>query len=413
MACLLDKRCFLWYFIVVKHVYKPKGKTYTDMNKEIYFDNAATTVTDKDAASVALELMCTFYGNPSSAHGKGLEAEHLLKKARKSISSALGYSERDGYVCFTSCGTEATNMAFFGTHKLFSKRMDNIIISDSEHPSVENCALELEKAGVTVHRIPTKGGVLDLDFAKNTMNDKTMLVSCMLVNNETGAIYDIASLKKLRDTYAKNAYLHVDAVQGFTKLGKKLSFYRADLISISGHKVHAPKGIGALYISKGVRTMPLLYGGGQENTLRSGTESLPLICAFGKACEIAVGDEKERIEKIKSLNSYTRELLKETCPDVIINSKEDFAPNILSISANGIRSEIMLRYLSDKGIYVSAGSACSSKHANNRVLSNFGLDDKTADSTIRISFSKYNTQDEVNALCSAISQGCKTLIHTV
>lgn len=383
------------------------------MNNEMYFDNAATTVTDEEAANAALNAMCTCYGNPSSAHGKGLEAEHLLKQARKSVAAALGYSERDGFVCFTSCGTEATNMAFFGTHKLFSKRLDNIIISDSEHPSVENCALELEKLGVTVHRIPTKCGVLDLDFAKSVMNDKTMLISCMLVNNETGAVYDIVSLKRLRDTYAKNAYLHIDAVQGFTKLGRKLSSYGADLVSISGHKIHAPKGIGALYIAKGVRTSPLLHGGGQENALRSGTESLPLICAFGKACDIALKDEKERLDKIRALNTYTRECLKENCPDVIINSKEDFAPHILSISAKGIRSEIMLRYLSDKGIYVSAGSACSSKHANNRVLSNFGLDDKTADSTIRISFSKHNTQEEVTALCSAICEGCKTLIHTV
>ena len=161
------------------------------MNKEIYLDNAATTVTDEEAAKAALNAMCSCYGNPSSAHGKGLEAEHLLKQARKSVLSALGYSERDGYVCFTSCGTEATNMAFFGTHRLFSKRLDNIIISDSEHPSVENCAQELEKLGVTVHRIPTKGGELDLDFAKSVMNDKTMLISCMLVNNETGEVYDI------------------------------------------------------------------------------------------------------------------------------------------------------------------------------------------------------------------------------
>lgn len=383
------------------------------MNKEIYLDNAATTVTDEEAAKAALNAMCSCYGNPSSAHGKGLEAEHLLKQARKSVLSALGYSERDGYVCFTSCGTEATNMAFFGTHRLFSKRLDNIIISDSEHPSVENCAQELEKLGVTVHRIPTKGGELDLDFAKSVMNDKTMLVSCMLVNNETGAVYDILSLQKLRDTYAKNAYLHVDAVQGFTKLGRKLSSYGADMISISGHKIHAPKGIGALYIAKGVRTSPLIYGGGQENTLRSGTESLPLICAFGKACDIATADESSRLARIKELNTYTRKILTENCPDVSINSKEHFAPHILSVSIKGIRSEIMLRFLSDKGIYVSAGSACSSKHANNRVLSSFGLDDKTADSTIRISFSKYNSKEDIDSLCSAIGDGCKTLIHTV
>lgn len=383
------------------------------MNNEIYFDNAATTKTDENAARAALEAMCSFYGNPSSAHGKGLEAEHLLKEARRKVACALGYSERDGYVCFTSCGTEATNTAFFGTYRLFSKRLDNIIISDSEHPSVENCASELSKLGVTVHRIPTKRGVLDLEYAKSVMNDKTMLISCMLVNNETGAIYDIKALKKLRDTYAKNAYLHVDAVQAFTKLPTKMSYYGADLISISGHKIHAPKGVGALYIAKGVRTSPLLFGGGQENALRSGTESLPLICAFGKACEEAATSQSQRLSLLETLNRYARETLLKNVPQAIINSKDGFAPHILSISLPGVRSEIMLRYLSDKGIYVSAGSACSSRHANNRVLSAFGLDDRTADSTLRISFSKYNTPDEIDVLCTALSEGYKTLIHTV
>ncbi len=385
------------------------------MNNEIYLDNAATTRTDESAAKQALEVMCSFYGNPSSAHGKGLEAEHLLKDARYKVASALGYSDRDGYVCFTSCGTEATNMAFFGTHKLFSKRLDNIIISDSEHPSVENCACELEKMGVTVHRVPTKGGTLDLEYAKSVMNDKTMLISCMLVNNETGAVYDIKALKKLRDMYAKNAYLHVDAVQAFTKLPFKMSVFGADLISISGHKIHAPKGIGALYIAKGVRTSPLLFGGGQENALRSGTESLPLICAFGKACEEAVTSQSQsqRLSHLETLNKYARETLLKNVPQAVINSKDGFAPHILSVSIPGIRSEIMLRFLSEKGIYVSAGSACSSKHANNRVLSAFGLDDRTADSTLRISFSKYNTTNEIDTLCTALSEGSKTLIHTV
>jgi len=383
------------------------------MNNEIYFDNAATTRVDDAAAQTALDVMCSFYGNPSSAHGKGLEAEHLLKEARRKVSSTLGYSDRDGYVCFTSCGTEATNMAFFSTYKMFSKRLDNIVISDSEHPSVENCACELEKLGVAVHRIPTKSGFLDLDYAKSVMNDKTMLVSCMLVNNETGAIYDIKALKKLRDMYAKNAYLHVDAVQAFTKLPYKMSALGADLISISGHKIHAPKGIGALYIAKGVRTSPLLFGGGQENSLRSGTESLPLICAFGKACELASENHSERLSHLEALNKYTKASLLKHIPEAIINSKDGFAPHILSISIPGIRSEIMLRFLSEKGIYVSAGSACSSKHANNRVLSAFGLDNRTADSTLRISFSKYNTTSEIDSLCRALSEGSKSLIHTV
>lgn len=384
------------------------------MDREIYFDNAATTVVDQETAKVALDVMCSFYGNPSSVHAKGIESSHILKKARKQILSSLGFDAKDGSVVFTSCGTEANNLAIFSAYEIFSKRCDNIVISDSEHPSVENCAKELEKKGVKVSRIPTINGNLDLEYAKTVINNKTFLVSCMLVNNETGAIYDIKSLKKLRDTLAPKAYFHVDAVQGFAKLDYNFSSLDPDFITISAHKIHAPKGCGALYVRKGVRIVPRLIGGGQESSLRSGTENLPAIAAFGHACQIFTDNKDDILNKYQSLNSCMRENLSKHCPDAMINSgTENFAPHILSVSLPGIRSEILLRFLSERGIFISSGSACSSSHADNRVLYAFGLDDKRADSTIRISFSKYNTKDQTEILAKALCNAQNTLVHTI
>lgn len=380
---------------------------------EMYFDNAATTRVSDSAAKEAFDVMTSFYGNPSSAHAKGLEAEHILKKARVSVLTALGYTPKDGSLIFTSCGTESNNTCFFGAYEVLGKRKNNVVISDSEHPSVEMCARELEKKGVQIRRIPTKGGKLDLDFAEKAIDAKTMLISCMLVNNETGAVYDIKSLDAIRKRNAPEAFLHTDAVQGFCKLPYSLSSLGADLISVSGHKVHAMKGVGALFMKKGVRIPVRMHGGGQESGLRSGTENLAGIASFGKAVEEYTAEKAERLGNIKELYTFAKDTFSEKCPYVLFNSPENGAPHILSISVPGIRSEIMLRFLSEKGIYVSAGSACSSKNADNRVLTNFGLENKRADSTLRISFSKFNTKDEILSLVSAIDEGNNALIHTV
>ena len=385
-----------------------------DSKREIYLDNAATTQVDNEAAQLAIEVMTSFYGNPSSAHAKGLEAEHLLKKARCRILNAAGYTSKEASVIFTSCGTEASNSAIFSVYKSLGKRKKSIVISDSEHPSVENPVRELEKSGVKVFRIPTKNGQLDIDFASNVINGDTMLISCMAVNNETGAIYDIKALDSIRKVKAKDAFLHIDAVQGFTHLPYYMSAYNADFLSLSGHKINAPKGIGALVVKKGVNFNPYIFGGGQENALRSGTENLPGICAFGLACENADSNKAERLSHLKKLNAFAREHLKEACPFIRFNTPSDgFASHILSVSVPGIRSEIMLRFLSEKGIFVSAGSACSSKNADNRVLSAFGLDNSTADSTLRISFDVHNTEDDIIKLSEALNDGNTSLIHTL
>ena len=385
-----------------------------EQKREIYLDNAATTRVDEDAAKLAFEVMTSLYGNPSSAHGKGLEAEHLLKKARNQMLTAAGYSSKEATVIFTSCGTEASNSAIFSVYKSLGKRKKNIVISDSEHPSVENAVRELEKTGIKIHRIPTKNGVLDLDFASRVIDSTTMLISCMSVNNETGAIYDIKSLDNIRKTKAKDAFLHVDAVQGFTHLPFYMSSYGADFISLSGHKINAPKGVGALIVKKGVNFNPYIFGGGQQAGLRSGTENLSSICAFGLCCEKADKEKAVRLSRLEDINSYARKVLEEECPFILFNTnKEGFASHILSVSVPGIRSEIMLRFLSEKGIYVSAGSACSSKNADNRVLTAFGLENKIGDCTLRISFDINTKEEEIDLLAHALKEGNEQLIHTL
>ncbi len=384
------------------------------MEKEIYLDNAATTRVDTDAAQLSFDVMTSLYGNPSSAHGKGLEAEHLLKEARKQVLSCAGFTPKGASVIFTSCGTEASNSAILSSYKALGKRKHTAVISDSEHPSVENAVGELEKSGVKVHRIPTVGGRLDMDFAEKVMTDDVFLVSCMALNNETGAIYDVKGLGLLRKRKCPEAFFHVDAVQGFTHLPCSLSVFDANFISVSGHKIYAPKGVGALIVKKGTRFNPLLVGGGQENNLRSGTENLPSICAFGLCCEKAEKEKSARLAHIKELNGYARHLLSEKCPFIVFNTPSDgFADHILSVSVPGIRSEIMLRFLSEKKIYVSAGSACSSKNADNRVLSAFGLGNSRADSTLRISFGIFNTKEDIDALAIALTEGNDSLIHTL
>lgn len=374
----------------------------------VYLDNAATTRVSEKAAAEAVRVMRELYANPSSAHAFGFEAEKLLKASREKIVKALGFSRGDGTLLFVSCGTEADNTALFGAAETLQKRGKRVVISDSEHPAVENAAKKLEQRGFRVERVPTRGGRLDLDFAEQALGEDVILVSCMTVNNETGALYDLRSLAALARRKAPRALIHTDAVQAFTKV-RDLASPGADLISISGHKIHAPKGIGALWIRSGVRLTPMLYGGGQEDGLRSGTEALPGIAAFAVAAEDAMDRFAERDAHFKALNAYAREAITKIESAVINSGREGFAPHILSIAFPGLRSEVLLRFLSARGIFVSAGSACSSKHADNRVLAAFGLDALTADGTLRVSFSEENTADDIDRLCEGLEAGVKSL----
>ena len=377
----------------------------------IYFDNAATTRVSDTAAQAALTAMTELYANPSSAHAFGFEAEKALRAARAAVLAALGFTPSEGSLVFTGSGSEADNLALRGAAHALARRGRHIVLSDSEHPAVENTAKDLEKEGFTVSRISTESGKLDLDEARAVLTPDTILVSCMAVNNETGAIYDIASLASLAKALCPNALFHTDAVQAFTKIPAGV-WKKADLVSVSAHKIHAPKGVGALFVRKGVRLVPCITGGGQENGLRSGTEAMPGICAMAAAAKQATADFAALDAQVKSINAYLRTRLS-TLDGVCINTEPDsFLPHILSIAVPGLRSEILLRFLSERGIYVSAGSACSAKHADNRVLSAFGLPDKIADSTLRLSFSADNTTAECDAFVKALSDAMQTLIHT-
>jgi len=374
----------------------------------IYFDNAATTKVSESAAKKAYEVMIECFGNPSSVHDFGYEAEKLLKASRKAILSKLGSIDRGDDFIFTSGGTEANNLAIFGALGARKHGGKTVFFSDSEHASIYAISKELEKTGYTVRYIPTKNGVLDLDFCRQHFSKDTVLISCMYANNETGAVYDIKALDSLRKKLCPNAILHTDAVQAFCKTEKPLCLCGADLISVSGHKVHAPKGSGGLFIKAKTRITPLFFGGGQEKDIRPGTEALPAICAFAQAVQET--DEKSNIKAVTEVRDHLVCALSEKLGQVKINLPENYLPYVISLTLPAIKSEVMLRFLSAKGIYVSAGSACTSKHRENRVLSAFGLDSKSADCTIRLSFCEYNTKDEADEFLKALDEGISSLV---
>lgn len=377
--------------------------------QEIYFDNAATTKVLESSAKIAYDIMINNYGNPSSVHGFGFSAEKLLKSARLDLINAMGADERNYTLTFTASGTEADNLAVLGSARLLTKKGNRILMGNSEHPAVFGLKDELEKIGYQVILIPNVGGNIDLNFVRENLNDKTVLITHMMINNETGALYDIKKLCKLRDELSPKCLVHTDAVQAFLKTERKLAYCGADMISISSHKVHGPKGVGALLCKKGIRLSPVIFGGGQESGLRSGTESLPLICAFANSARLLEKKIHENIEYVGKLRDYAKEYISRKIPEAIINSADNFTPYILSITFPNIKSEVMLRYLSEKGIYISAGSACSSKHKENRVLTNFGIPQALADCTVRLSFSEFNTTDEIDAFVNAASEGFSSL----
>ncbi len=380
---------------------------------KIYLDNSATTPISV-AAKQKIDQAIECYGNPSSLHEAGLEAEKLISEARKSILRALG--ARTGELIFTSCGTEATSLALFGTAFAKERREANrILTTNSEHPSVENALQRLEHLGFEVIRISTPQGVPDMNEIEKALDKRIFLASFMMVNNETGAHYNIGDIFKLIKKKYPSAITHCDAVQGFLKIPFSPEKTSADLISISGHKVHAPKGVGALYISsemiKAKRIVPFLVGGGQENGMRSGTENVLGIAAFGAAVSDIFPRFADTCEYIKELREYAEEKLSSLEVKLNIPSG-DRAPHIINITLPNIKSETMLHHLSSRGIYVSSGSACSShsKKSSSSLIA-FGLDLHSADCSLRISLSEYNTKEEIDLFISAIDDGIKSLVR--
>lgn len=373
----------------------------------IYLDNAATTRVSEGCARVAMHVMTEVWGNPSSRHRMGLDAEDILRDARKTVASELG--AREDEIFFTSGGTEANNLALLGGTRGRGRAGSRVVISSVEHPSVDQAAAQLEAEGFEVVRVAPRDGHLHVEDIAEVLTDSTVLVSVMLVNNELGSVFPVAQISRLLRRNKSRALLHCDAVQAFGRLPVNVTALGCDLLTVSGHKIHAPKGVGALYCRKEIQrnVRSVAYGGSQQDKLRPGTEPLPNIAALAQAVRELPRSQAQRIEPIASLNAFARRELSGR-EGIIINSPEDGAPHILSISTGCIKSETMLNFLSSRGICVSSGSACS-KGKKSRVLTEFGLSDHIADSTLRISFTDTSTEDDILALCAALDEGLATL----
>ncbi len=371
-----------------------------------YLDNSATTVVSSAAAQKALEIMTENFGNPSSLHTLGINAEHELEAARDKVARAIGADS--GEITFTSGGTEANNLALFGAAEAKRRTCKRVIISSTEHSSVLEAAKKLSDSGFEVVRISlAEDGVIRPEDVASAVTPDTSLVSVMLVNNETGAINPVAEIFEAVRLKNKSVLCHTDAVQAFGKLDIKVKKLGADLLTVSAHKVHAPKGCGALYIKKGARILPRQYGGEQEKRIRPGTEPLPAIAAFGVAC--SEFEIEKNLALVTDINNYARERLS-AIDGVLINSPENALPYVLNITAGRVRSETMLHFLEEREIYVSSGSACA-KGKPSHVLAAMGYSRQRADSALRISFSKFSTRDDVDALAEGIALGLKILAH--
>lgn len=364
-----------------------------------YLDNAATTKPSEACCKAVLNAMTTDFGNPSSLYGLGIDAENIINGSKKIIGGALGCEAQGLY--FTSCATESSNTVIFGAAKNYGKRKKRLVTTAVEHPSVSAPFDELEKQGFEVIRIfPDENGKISAQDIFNAVDDNTFLVSCMYVDNETGYILPVEKAFRMIKKKYPDCITHCDAVQAFMKLDVKAAALNADCISVSGHKVHASKGIGALYVKKGVRIAPYILGGGQEKGFRSGTECVPLIAGFGASVKELSLTISERFEKTSELKNHLVKSL-ESCKGIHINSGDDCSPYVVSVTVENIKSETLLHYLEAREIYVSSGSACS-RGKKSSVLKAFRLPEKYLDSTIRVSFCEENDRSDVDAFVKEI-----------
>lgn len=374
---------------------------------EAYFDNSATTMLCEKAKQSIINA-CECYGNPSSLHKLGTVSNEMLKASREVIAKSIGAKADEIY--FTSGGTESDNIALLGAAHSLCRRGKRIVTTAFEHPAVINTLKQLEAEGFeVVYLKPDESGSVPMSAFLEAINEQTILVSCMSVNNETGAILPIQSIKKIIEKKKSPAYFHCDLTQSYLKYPVSVKKLGVDLLTLSAHKIHGPKGVGALFVKKGVRILAHTFGGEQEKGLRPGTESLILINGFKGAVE-DFGNATENAQKVKEIKDYIIEKLKNES-DVIINSPENSSDYILSIAVLGIRSETMLHFLESENIFVSSGSACAKGKASH-VLTALGYDKKRSDSTIRISFSKLNTLYQADMLINGIITAKNTLIKS-
>lgn len=368
---------------------------------EVYFDNAATTKIIPEVREIMLETMDEEYGNPSSMHLKGVAAEKYIRYAKNAISKQLKCDAKE--IIFTSGGTESNNLALIGMAMANKRAGNHIITTGIEHASVYNPILYLQEQGFRVTFLKVdKNGKVDMEDLKSALCEDTILVSTMAVNNEIGAIEPIEEIAKLVKSYNAQILYHVDAIQAF---GKQVIYPKRigiDAMSISGHKIHGPKGSGALFVDSKVKIKPILFGGGQEKGMRSGTENTAAIAGLGKATEVMYG----RLEDNLCNMSRVKEALIEGATKIEgVTNNSGEAPHIVSLSFKGVRSEVLLHALEDKGIYVSAGSACSSNHpAISGVLKAIGVEQELLESTLRFSFCEFNTVEEAEYTIKALEE---------
>ena len=374
---------------------------------EHYLDNAATTAVCPEAAAAALRAMTEDYGNPSSTHAKGRAAAKLLAASREKVAKALGCRPEE--LVFTSCGSESDNWALLGGAEAARRTGRHVISSLVEHDAVRKSLELLEQRGWEVTRLaPDASGAICVEDVRAALREDTALVSLMMVNNETGGVTDIAGVAQMLRESDSRALLHTDAVQAFLKIPFSAGTLGADLISVSGHKIHAPKGVGALYIRSGLRLKSFIVGGGQENGRRAGTEALPQIAAFGEAARLAKENMEGSCAHMAALKAETLARLRAEIPELAwIDSA---APHILSVSLPGWRSEVLINFLEAREIFVSKSSACK-KGGRSHVLEAMGLSPRTIDGALRIGLSRYTTPEDIDALCTALKAARDTLAH--
>lgn len=365
--------------------------------KEIYLDNSATTMAYPEVGELVRKVMCEDYGNPSSMHRKGVEAERYIKESKEALAKLWKVQEKE--IFFTSGGTESDNLALVGAAKANRRAGNHLITTAIEHPAIINTMRHLEEEGFRVTYLPVdRYGRVRLDALQEALCPETILVSIMYVNNEVGSVQPIQEAAGIVKAYNKNIQFHVDAVQGFGKYRIYPKKLKVDMCSISGHKIHGPKGIGALYIDEHVKIHPILFGGEQQKNIRSGTENVPGIAGLGLAARMIYQDLDGKVAKMRELKQHFIEGVQEI-PDTTIHGlyDETSAPHIISVGFAGIRSEVLLHALEDKGIYVSSGSACASNHPQiSGVLKGIGAGQEYLDATLRFSMSEFTTRQEID-----------------
>lgn len=383
---------------------RKNGIFFVEVTMEVYLDNSATTQVYPEVADLVVKVMREDYGNPSSLHKKGMEAEYYIRNAKKSLAGILRVQEKE--ILFTSGGTESDNLALIGTARAQIRRGKHIITTKIEHPAVLQTCAYLEKEGFEVTYLNVdRYGLVSLEELKKAVRPDTILVSIMFVNNEMGALEPIAEIGKMLHKMNPSIVFHVDAVQAFGKVRILPKQMGIDLMSASSHKIHGPKGEGFLYIRDGVRIVPINYGGGQQKNMRSGTENVPGIAGMARAAEILYHNFEQDSKRLYELKEYFIQGVKEI-PEVVVNTSLDrkiSAPHVVSVSFKGVRSEVLLHTLEEFGIYISAGSACASnKPSISATLKAIGVERDLLDSTIRFSFSVFTTKEELDYTLSVL-----------